>query len=173
MYSKTQVWVSVFTRQYWLSMHPCVWAWCVSMRRHDIRIFPRSWPSVRGIHWSPVNSPYKGPVTRRTFTVSLIHAWTKGWTNSVVTADLRWRHDAHLTSLLWFRVSFAKMLDWHYIWASRYKMCFRNPHQAHFVTGCLYVMSIQHLWPFRQRQFFYFHIWQVSSLLSRIECCQI
>ena len=26
--------------------------------------FPRYWPFVRGIHWSPVNSPHKGPVTR-------------------------------------------------------------------------------------------------------------
>ena len=28
------------------------------------KLFPRSWPFVRGIHRSQVNSPHKGPVTR-------------------------------------------------------------------------------------------------------------
>ena len=29
--------------------------------------FPPYWPFVWGIHWSPVNSPHKGPVTRSFF----------------------------------------------------------------------------------------------------------
>ena len=31
--------------------------------------FPRYWPFVRGIHWSPVNSPHKGHAVTRNFAV--------------------------------------------------------------------------------------------------------
>ena len=37
---------------------------------------PRYWPFLRGIHWWPVNSPHKGPVTRKCFhlvTSSCVH----------------------------------------------------------------------------------------------------
>ena len=47
--------------------------------------FPRYWPFVRGIHWSPVNSPHKGQ-WRGALMFSLICTWING--------DLR-RHRAH------------------------------------------------------------------------------
>ena len=55
--------------------------------------FPRYWPFVRGIHWSPVNSLHKEPVTR-SFMLYLICAWIKGWVNNREAGDLR-RHRAH------------------------------------------------------------------------------
>ena len=50
--------------------------------------FPRYWPFVRGIHWSPVNSPHKALM------FSLICAWINGWVNSGEAGDLR-RHCTH------------------------------------------------------------------------------
>ena len=41
---------------------------------------PRYWPFVRGIHWSPVDSPHKGQ-WRGMLLFSLIYAWTIGWAN--------------------------------------------------------------------------------------------
>ena len=52
--------------------------------------FPRHWPFVRGIHWSPVNSPHKGQ-WRGALMCSLICAWINGWVNNP-----DWRcHHAH------------------------------------------------------------------------------
>ena len=66
-------------------------------RTHDDVIkwehFPRYWPSVWGIHRSPVNSPHKGQ-WRRAFMFSLICAWINGCANNRETGDLR-RHPAH------------------------------------------------------------------------------
>ena len=50
--------------------------------------FPRYWPFVRGIHWSPVNSPRKGP-WRGALMFSLICTWTNGWANNRGAGDLR------------------------------------------------------------------------------------
>ena len=55
--------------------------------------FPCYWPFVRGIHWSPVNSPHKGQ-WRGALMFSLIRAWINGWANSREAGDLR-RHRAH------------------------------------------------------------------------------
>ena len=55
--------------------------------------FPRYWPFVRGIHWSPVNSPHKGQ-WRGTLMFSLICTWTNGWVNNREAGDLR-RHRTH------------------------------------------------------------------------------
>ena len=54
--------------------------------------FPRSWPFVRGIHRSPVNSPHQGQWPALMF--SLIRAWIHGWVNNGEAVDLR-RHRAH------------------------------------------------------------------------------
>ena len=64
--------------------------WC-----HDdvIKYFPRSWPFVRGIHRSPVNSPYKGQ-WRGGLMFSLICAWMNDWINIREAGDLR-RHRTH------------------------------------------------------------------------------
>ena len=55
--------------------------------------FPRNWPSVRGIHRSPVNSPHKGQ-WRGALMFSLICVWINGWVNSREAGDLR-RYHAH------------------------------------------------------------------------------
>ena len=55
--------------------------------------FPRYWPFVRGIHYSPLNSPHKGQ-WRGALMFSLICTWTNGWVNSRHAGDLR-RHGAH------------------------------------------------------------------------------
>ena len=55
--------------------------------------FPHYWPFVRGIHWSPVNSPHKGR-WRGASMFSLIFAWINVWVNNCEAGDLR-RHHAH------------------------------------------------------------------------------
>ena len=55
--------------------------------------FPRYWLFVRGIHWSPVNSPHKGQ-WRGALMFSLICAWINGRVNNGEAGDLR-RHRAH------------------------------------------------------------------------------
>ena len=50
--------------------------------------FPRYWPSVGGIHRSPVNSPHKGQ-WRRALMCSMIGAWINGWVNNREAGDLR------------------------------------------------------------------------------------
>ena len=57
------------------------------------KYFTRYWPFVRGIHWSPVDSPHKGQ-WRGALMFSLICAWTNGWANTRDTGNLR-RHCAH------------------------------------------------------------------------------
>ena len=55
--------------------------------------FPRYWPFVRGIHRSPVNSPYKGQ-WRGTLMFFFICVWMNGWVNNREAGDLR-RYRAH------------------------------------------------------------------------------
>ena len=55
--------------------------------------FPRYWPFVRGIHRSPVNSPYKGQ-WRGALMFSLICTWINRWVNNGEAGDLR-RYRAH------------------------------------------------------------------------------
>ena len=74
------------------------WWWC-----HQMKIFPRYWPFVRGIHRSPVNSPHKGQ-WHGTLMFSWICALMNGWVNNRETGDLR-SHRAHyyviiMTSLI-------------------------------------------------------------------------
>ena len=64
-----------------------------SLWRHQIEIFPRYRPFVRGIHRSPVNSPQKGQ-WRGALMFSLICAWINFWVNNREAGDL-WRHHAH------------------------------------------------------------------------------
>ena len=55
--------------------------------------FPRYWPFVWEIRWSPVNSPHKGQ-WRGALMFSLICLWINGCANSRDVGDLR-RHRAH------------------------------------------------------------------------------
>ena len=61
--------------------------------RHQMEVFPRYWPFVRGIHRWPVNSPHKCQ-RRGVLMFSLICAWINGWVNNRETGDFR-RHRAH------------------------------------------------------------------------------
>ena len=62
--------------------------WITSNIPTYLYYFPRCWPFVRGIHWSPVDSPNKGQ-WRRALMFSLIYAWTNGWANNRGAGDLR------------------------------------------------------------------------------------
>ena len=64
--------------------------------------FLRYWSFVRGIHWSPVNSPHKGQ-WRRALMFSLICAWIKSWVNNREAGDLR-RHRAHHDVIVLFQI---------------------------------------------------------------------
>ena len=71
--------------------------WYMIFLTHDEVIkwkhFPRNWPSVRGIHRSPVNSPHKSQ-WRGALIFSLICVWINGWVNNGEAGDLR-RYRAH------------------------------------------------------------------------------
>ena len=55
--------------------------------------FPRYWPFVRGIHWSPVNFLHKGQ-WRGALMFPFICAWINVWANNREAGDLR-RHHIH------------------------------------------------------------------------------
>ena len=78
---------NVIEKQRW-SVKLCD-SWC----RHQMEYFPRYWPFVRGIQWSPVNSPHKGK-WRGALMFPLICAWINGWVNNEEAGDLG-RHPAH------------------------------------------------------------------------------
>ena len=65
------------------------WPWW----RLQMEYFPRNWPFVRRIHWSPVNSPHKGQ-WRGALMFSLICIRINGWVNNHEAGDLR-RYRAH------------------------------------------------------------------------------
>ena len=64
----------------------------------ETKYFPRYWPFVRGIHWSPVNSPNKGQ-WRGALMFSLICVWINGWVNNREAGDLR-RYRAHYDAIV-------------------------------------------------------------------------
>ena len=63
--------------------------------------FPRHWPSVRGIHQSPENSPHKGQ-WRGALVFSLIYALINGWVNNRGAADFR-RHRGRYNVTVMYR----------------------------------------------------------------------
>ena len=63
--------------------------------------FPRYWPFVRGIHWSPVNFPHKGQ-WRGVLMFSLICTWINGCVNNDDAGDLR-RHYADYDVIAMFQ----------------------------------------------------------------------
>ena len=69
----------------------------IGMFYHDDVIkwkrFPRYWPSVWGIHRSPVNSPHKGQC-RGALMFSMSCIWINGWINNREAGRLR-RYRAH------------------------------------------------------------------------------
>ena len=67
--------------------------------RHQWKHFQRYWPFVRGIHRSPVNSPYKGQ-WRGALMFSLICTRINGWVNNGEAGDLRRKH--YYVTLMYF-----------------------------------------------------------------------
>ena len=70
--------------------------WPTQLLHDDVikwKHFPRYWPFVLGIHWSPVNSPHKGKWLGALM-FPLICAWINDWVNNAEAGDLR-RHRAH------------------------------------------------------------------------------
>ena len=82
------------TMSVWAHVHDDVINW-----KH----FPRYWPFVRGIHWSPMNSPHKG-LLRGALMFSFICAWINDRVNNREAGDLR-RHRAHYEVIV---------MDWHH-----------------------------------------------------------
>ena len=91
--------IHILSKGLWRYVKPWKFA---SKSVHDDLIkwkhFPRYWPFVRGIHWPPVNSPYKGQ-WRGALMFSLICAWINGWVNNREAGDLR-RYRAHYDVIL-------------------------------------------------------------------------
>ena len=81
-WSKSSIWLAAL--KYSHHKHDDVIKW---------KLLPRYWPFVRGIHRSPVNSPYKGQ-WRGALMFSLICAWLNGWANNREAGDLG-RHRGH------------------------------------------------------------------------------
>ena len=77
--------------------------------RHQMEIFPRHWPFVRGIHRSPVNSLHKGQ-WRGSLIIILIWARMDAWVNNRKAGDLR-RHYAHNDATVMDRWNFAESRD--------------------------------------------------------------
>ena len=79
--------------------------------RHDDVIkwkhFPRYWPFVRGIHWSPVNSPNTGQ-WRGALMFSLIFACINSWVKNHEAGDLR-HHRAHYDVIVMVHLSIEEL----------------------------------------------------------------
>ena len=73
--------------------------------------FPRYWPFVRGIHWSPVNSPHKGQ-WRGALMFPLICAWINRWVNNGEAGDFR-RYSAHYDVIIMYCKLVEKCLHYH------------------------------------------------------------
>ena len=99
----TSMMFSIVGVRTWISNYiPLImWMWILihgpkSVLHDDVikwKHFPRYWPSVRGIHRSPVNSPHKGQ-WRGALMFSLIYAWINDWVTNGEAGDLR-GHRAH------------------------------------------------------------------------------
>ena len=73
--------------------------------------FPRHWPSVRGIHQGPVNSPHKGQ-WRGALMFSLICVWINGWVNKREAGDLR-RYRAHYDFIVMIMYNLCLVMLWY------------------------------------------------------------
>ena len=73
-----------------------------ALLKHDDVIkwkhFLRYWPSVRGVHRSPVNSPQRGQ-WRGALMFTLISAWINAWVNNRKAGYLR-RHHTHYDGIV-------------------------------------------------------------------------
>ena len=83
--------------------------------------FPRYWPFVRGIHWSPVNSPEKGQ-WRGVLMFSLICVWMNGWVKNRGRADLR-QHRTHFDVIVMSESALCYDNNKWYIKMGQYREC--------------------------------------------------
>ena len=74
--------------------------------------FPRYWPSVRGIHQSPVNSPHKGQ-WRGALMFFFIYVWINGWVSNCEAVDLR-RYRAHYDVIVIIPFMIRLVPAWHF-----------------------------------------------------------
>ena len=94
--TKTVLWTNKILRDLTISFG---WISYIAQSPHDDVIkwkhfrYRRYRPFVRGIPWSPVNSPHKGQ-WRGALMFSFICAWINGWVNNREAGELR-RHRAH------------------------------------------------------------------------------
>ena len=79
--------------------------------------FPRYWPSVRGVHRSPVTSPHKGQ-WRGALIFHSIYAWINGCVNSRAAGNLR-RHRAHYDVIV-MNTCTGLLGSWNCIWYNHY-----------------------------------------------------
>ena len=93
-------------------IHPWIlWELLMALWLHQMETFSHYWPFVRGIHRSPMNSPYKGQWCRALM-FSLIWAWTNCSVNNRDAGDLR-RHHTHydVTVMNWILNKMAAILQ--------------------------------------------------------------
>ena len=84
-----------FVREHQYHLVKFLWnQWRIVLQTADIPVsLLENGSFVRGIHWSPVNSPYKGQ-WRGSLMLSLICPWINGWVSNREPGDWR-RHPAH------------------------------------------------------------------------------
>ena len=93
--------------------------------RHQMEHFPRYWPSVRGIHRSPVNSSHKGQ-WRGPLIFSLMCAWIDGWVNNCEAGDSKRHHTRYDVTLMVYQPldETCKLLFWTHVslprWWTKY-----------------------------------------------------
>ena len=93
--------IHMFSRERAYSSYWCTISILLMMTSsNEMKTFSRYWPFVRGIHRSPVNSPYKGQ-WRGALMFILICTWINGWVNNRETGDSR-RHCAHYDVIVMF-----------------------------------------------------------------------
>ena len=110
------------------------------------------WPFLGGIHWSLVNSPYKGQ-WHGALMFSLICAWINGWVNNREAGDLRC-HCAHYDVIviiagLLHKLSTGppftkKIMSYWFRWPSQVYNGNPCTNKTHFVVkrgpGCWFIM---------------------------------
>ena len=87
--------------------------------------FPSYWPFVRGIHWTPVNSPHKGQWCRALM-FSLICTWINGWINNREADDLRRHHGHYDVTIIFCTCSLGCQLT-HFVNNSTLLVWYRYP----------------------------------------------
>ena len=106
--------------------------------------FPRYWPFVWGIHWSPVNSPHKGQ-WRGVLMFTLICARINGWVNNREAGDLR-RHGAHYDIIIMLWTALTPSMQW--FPSDIYHHCIRHwldIIQCFIITWCQWYQTVLYL----------------------------